>query len=512
MLILMKLESRVAAALAASLWVGVTGCSSDEDGGLDLSQYGVTWTIEGSPEHGKFANGDWWVVGPVTITGITPDFLGRHHGWESNPADIVAQGFDARIADFDESRVPSLPHEASAGVSIVKGISLDPLDDDECRPCMKTAAVLTVLAAPPPDGGATAFRPPYFGSDKPLYSTGDLQTELLPTMGPVGEPPTLEDVHDDFRRVQLDHKTNWTGRPLHPEDNMPDYGSSIASRNAAGALRLMLDDSVDDKMDALIAYVQTGIDIHHMAAGGVLWPPGGGHGEGRKLPVTLAAVLLDDEEMKSAASSSTREIYGENGGMYFSQAADAVLFGQTLNSEESYWTNLVHDTGSRTIVDPYEIIDGGHRPGGSYQFCCTSLPWKSTATALEVMPELIEVWNHQAFFDYVNRWVSFGAWTQPDPCAPPSGVCASSNNDGAACTSASEPNPCTGEEAYCDLTVSWDTEYGVSYGPDGAGGCILDTDASDGTGRFPQLHGASTDDGHYGSAFADAMWEAYVGP
>jgi hypothetical protein len=60
--------------------------------------------------------------------------------------------------------------------------------------------------------------------------------------------------------------------------------------------------------------------------------------------------------------------------------------------------------------------------------------------------------------------------------------------------------------------VYYDTNYGVTYGPDGSGGCILDTDPSDGTGRFPPLHGASTDEGHYGSRFAEEMWDTYVRP
>jgi len=75
-----------------------------------------------------------------------------------------------------------------------------------------------------------------------------------------------------------------------------------------------------------------------------------------------------------------------------------------------------------------------------------------------------------------------------------------------------EPEVCTGEEASCDTTGSWDSDYGVTYGPDGAGGCIPDTDPSDGIGRFPLLHGSSTDDGHYGSGFANALWSAYVAP
>jgi hypothetical protein len=494
----------------------VTACTSSPDRleevpeGPSIDQHGVSFIFDQEPTYGSFANGDYWVLGPVTLIGMTPQFHGEHHGWEVNPADEEAQGFETRIASFDASRVPAFPFTAEPGQSIVKAVSLAPLDDDECRPCLQTAAVLTVVSEPPPDEGATVFRPPYFGADKPYYSTDELRTELLPTLPAPASANTLGDVADQFARVQLDHKVNWTGRPMHPSDNMPDYGSSIAVRTANAALRLMLDDSVEDKMPALIGYVQAGIDLHHMALGGVYWPPGGGHGEGRKLPVAMAAVLLDDPAMQSALSSADRGTYGENGGMYYSAAADAVLFGQTPNSEENYWTNLVFDTGSRTIIDPYEMIDGGHIPGGSYQFCCTAQPWKLTATAVRLMPELEQIWNHPEFFTYVDRWVSFGAWSQPDTCAPPTGVCAGGLNSGAACTTASAPEICTGEDASCDTTGSWDTEYGVTYGPDGAGGCIADTDPSDGIGRFPLRHGINADGGHYGSAFADEMWDAHV--
>jgi hypothetical protein len=477
-----------------------------------IVQHGVAFTFAEPVRYGRFANGDFWVLGPLTLVRISPDFTGGRHGWEVNPADTSRQGFDARIADFQEDRVPTLPYEAAPGESLVKAVSLAPLGDDDCRPCLKTAAVLTVVGEVPPDRGSSVLRPPYFGGQKPYYDVEALRMDLLPSLDATGEPPSLADVTDDFRRPQLDHKVNWTGRPLHPQDAMPDYGSDIASRNAAGALRLMLDEAEADKREPVIHYVQYGVDLYHMMLGGVTWPPGGGHGEGRKLPVTFAAVMLDDSQMQADVSASATQVFGENGGMYHAENADTVLFGQTWNTAERYWTNLVFDTGSRTIPDPYGWIDGGHRPGGSYQFCCTALCWKATATALILMPELRDVWNHELFFDYVYRWVTHGAWTQPDPCAPPTGVCSGGDNAGAPCSTASEPTACTGEDAHCDTTGSWDTEYGVTYGDDGAGGCILDSDPSDGTGRFPHLHGASTDDGHHGSGWANEMWRAYVMP
>jgi hypothetical protein len=490
---------------------GGTGGSTNGLTASSVTQHGITFSFSQPHRIGQYANGDYWVLGPVRVDSITPDYDGAHHGWEINPDSTSDQGFDERIANFDESRIPSLPHEAAPGSSLLKTLSLEPLDDASCRPCTRAAAVLTVVGEIPPDEGRTVFRPPYFGDEKPHYSTEALRMELIPSLAPAGDPPTFEDIANGYDMVQVDHKVNWTGRPLHPEEAMPDYGSAIASRNAASAIGLMLEGTTEDKWQAVVRYVNNGLDIVHMMRGGVTWPPGGGHGEGRKLPAVMAAVLLDDAQMMADLRDSGREVFGENGGMYHSDPADTVLFGQTPNSVENYWRNLVFDTGSRTIIDPYEMIDGGHRPGGSYQFCCTAKAWKATATALRLMPELLPVFNHDHFLTYVDRWVSFGAHTQPDPCAPPDGVCAGGDAEGAPCTSANEAEVCTGEDASCDLTVNWDANYGVTYGPDGQGGCILDEDPSDGTGRFPQLHGVNADGGHHGSAFADAMWGAYSG-
>lgn len=470
----------------------------------------VVWTFDGQVRFGRYANGDFWVLGPVTVRRVAPEFAGDRHGWEVNPDDVVAQGFDGRIADYDAARVPTLPYRADPGQSLVKGVSLEPLDDAGCRPCLRAASVLTVVGATPADDGATVFRPPYFGAAKPEYSTTRLRPDRLPSLACTSRAPGLEATAQRFRGVFLDHKTNWTGRPLHPAEHLPDYGSDIAVRTAEGALQLACAGTDAERRTALVRYVQVGIDLYQMALGGQTWPPGGGHGEGRKLPVAFAALLLDDAAMTDFVNGADREQFGENGGMYRSERGGVVLFGQTPNSEESYWRNLVFDSGSRTIIDPYGWIDGGHEPGGSYQFCCTAKAWKATAAAVRLIPGLEAVWSHPEFFEYVDRWVASGAWTQPDPCAPPDGVCTGGTAAGTRCTSASAHDVCTGDEGACDLTVHWDDHYGVTYGPDGAGGCIADDDPADGAGRFPGLHGANADGGHHGSAFGDEMWATHV--
>ncbi len=509
-------------ALALTLAVCLFGCSPETQGGADagdptttaeIAQYGVTWRFAHAVPYGQFANGDYWVLGPVTIAAVSPDFDGAHHGLEVNPADVVAQGFDARVADFDATRVPSLPYVAQAGESLVKAISLAPLEDTDCRPCLQTASVLTVLAEAPPDMGATVFRPPYFGTEKPQYSTTALRTALLPSLAQTPSAPSLADELARFQRVHLDHKQGWTGAGLHPTENMAEYGSGVSDEAADGALRLMLDEPLEAKLPLLVAYVQTGIDLYNMLANGQTWPANGGHGEGRKLPIAFAAALLGDEAMAQAVSGAGADDFGENGGMYYSEAAGTVLWGQGDYTEEMYWTNLVFDTGSRTLSDPYRWIDGGHTPGDSYQFCCTSMAYKANAAAAMLVPEIGAMWNYDPFFEYVDRWVASGASTQPDPCAPPDGVCSGGDNAGVACTLANAPTVCTGdtdEAVFCDGASLWDAHYGVTYGPDGVGGCILDTDESDGIGRFPLLHGSNADQGYWGSGFAEEMWDAYV--
>ncbi len=74
--------------------------------------------------------------------------------------------------------------------------------------------------------------------------------------------------------------------------------------------------------------------------------------------------------------------------------------------------------------------------------------------------------------------MNLGFWTQPDPCAPEG---------------------------------DW-ADYGQGFGPDGAGGCHLDSSAADGTGRFPTLHATGADGPNRRSAFQGHLWDAYRGP
>lgn len=429
-------------------------------GCAQVTRHSVTFAFDKAYPCGTFANGDYWVTptqtdGSVTITSITPAYAGGANGFEVNPASVTYQGFDGTAADFDPGLVPALPYAARAGQSVVKAISL--AGDD--KTCLDTAVVLTVLGAVPPDSGASVFRPPYFGVDKPLYSTTGLRMDRLPKLAAIPGMPTLADLNRRFERLQLDHQLWWSGNRIHPKQNMPNYGASIATDTAVAALRLMIDDDAAARRMLAIRYAQYGIDLAAARRGGLHFNADGGHRLGRKLVLTLTSLLLDDAGIAALVRDAPHGMYQEDGQLYYSATAGKVLFGKQC-TESDYWYNQNTSNGSRDCRDPYGYIDGGEQPGLGYQFCCTAKPYKATALVLRLMPNLRCVWTGTDLIAYADRWVAFGTWAQPDP-----------------------------------------------YAPHGNG--TLDTDAANGTGRWPELHGTNADGGYYGEPFADAMWAAY---
>jgi hypothetical protein len=453
-----------------------------EDGGAlsagvvyrnSVSQYGITWTFDRSYPSGQFANGDYWMLGPVRIVTMTPPATPGRNGWMVNPVGFT-QAYDGRTQLKGASPVynaalqPTLPYVANAGSSVIKAISVDPTLVT-CRPCLKTAAVLTVVGSVPPESGKSTFRPPYFGISKPMISTTGMRLDLLPSLtppksGPPAQP--LSALTDRFKRVQLDHVLpTWLGDNLHPADNMPNYGASIGRDTGDAALRLMLNEPIQAKLPALIAYVQYGIDNYYTLLGGMKWRGDGGHDSGRKLPIVFAAVLFDDPAMKAAVSDRvTTKTFGEDSQVYFSSRANGgkgqVLWGAEC-TEAQYWEKIITKSGRRDCRDPYGYLDGGSAEiGAAYQFCCTSRAWKGTALALHLMPALEVVWNNSYFLPYVDRWVNVGVWAEPDPCS-------------------------------------------LAAPPTFNGTCLP------GSGRFPTKNGAGKDSGFYGSPFADSMWLTY---
>ncbi|MBN2485964.1 MAG: T9SS type A sorting domain-containing protein [Bacteroidales bacterium] len=295
-----------------------------------ITQYGITWTFDANYTTGQFANGDYWVVGPVTLIGISPQSTeGTDYGSgpriingsmiNPTPADNTTQGYDSEAyawsstervyagnLDYDDSkniaRINGQPISSTntrvipVSSSIVSTISTEAPG----RPIIQTAAVLTVLDEAPP---ADAFRPAYAGSDKTIqFTKSQLNYSALANLAAVEGTPSLEKVEDMFNELWLDHVPNWSARYLHPVNSMSDYGQYLSRNIGDAILRLNISATDAEKEKLLIYIVQLGIDNYRvMQLGAELasgnWPPNGGHNMGRKLPIVLAGKVLGNNDM-----------------------------------------------------------------------------------------------------------------------------------------------------------------------------------------------------------------------
>lgn len=391
----------------------------------EVSQYGITWTFERPVKAGQFVTGDWWVVGPVKIVKITPDpgpvtgenlVLGVNR-WNDtslkndtamrNGSMVVLKvghrhGYDSRAAGYSEKESVKLPFELEPNRSLISSISNTTLpvdnfaknimwpDEKKCENVMKTAAVLTCLKEVPP---ANAFRPPYAGTEKPIFTADDILWDQLPSLSPAGEVPSWEEFERYFQRPWIDHLMSWSQQQLVPNENGPNYGREHARIVSIASVMVSLDVPREQKQKLTIGLIQRGIDLYGLAKVGGYWNEGGGHSSGRKWPILFASIMLGEP---SIARLPETAIFQEDTQTYYGKG----WFGQTV----LYWMIQHHGKRSKYEEKPPEQWEKWDRTTESYRLCCNGAAWVGSALTARHM-KAIKLWNHDAYFDYVDRWM-----------------------------------------------------------------------------------------------------------
>ena len=390
-----------------------------------ISQYGIIWEFDKPVQCGQFINGDWWVVGPVTVIKITPepgiasganDSIRLNH-WNDtslkpdttmrNGSMIVlkagySQGYDSRASSFDSSLSVELPLKLEAGLSLVSTISnsntrvdnfcKDILMDAEHKSqiVLKTAAVLTCLNNIPP---ADAFRPPYAGTDKAILRASQIKWDLLPTLKPVGEVPSWDAFERYFQRPWLDHLISWSQQELVPNENQPNYGREYSRLVSMASLMLCLDVPRSKKEKLAIELIQLGIDLYGVAMNGGSWNEGGGHSSGRKWPILFAGIMLQKKRFFELPESA---FFQEDTQTYYGKG----WFGQTV-----LWQMIQHHGQRETYEEkPPHEWEQWDRTSESYRVCCNANAWVGTALVARHL-NAVTLWGHDAYFDYVDRWM-----------------------------------------------------------------------------------------------------------
>ncbi|HUT00991.1 MAG TPA: hypothetical protein VM031_00945, partial [Phycisphaerae bacterium] len=398
-----------------------------------VSQYGITWTFQKPARVGQFVNGDWYVVGPVTVEAIDPkplygeevpkrelDRMDKErkveqrvrNGFMLNPPAAMKVAYDSGVRNwFDPSLIQKPPVAMKPGDSLVSTISMPKnlilhaqlrnkieRGMDDSSP-IRTAAVLTCVGAPQP---ADAFRPAFCDRRARVYLARNLKRELLPNAAASQSVPKTLGLFIRFTQRP------WVGTCFfgfeEPVENMPQYGMEYGRVSGVCALLLCTDFKPEQKEPLLANYVQIGIDLGGMVrAGHPGWTGWGGHGSGRKLPIVFAGLLLGDEELANVGRSFPKVSFGEDEQTAYGDCWTGAKVVFTGHSGIDAATGVGRSRNSSW--GPYEHMSpsqwqAGNNTSEAYRRTCTSGGWVAEALALRLLHGE-KAWGHDAFFDYV---------------------------------------------------------------------------------------------------------------
>src|SRR5271157_2077543 len=400
-----------------------------------ITKDGVTWTFSEAVPVGQFVNGDYYIVGPVTVTAISPQPTTSSPYMNGSVVDLPTangkSGFDSRLNDgtdeswwFDATLRSYPPISLKPGDALVSSISLATIhsvpevmraSDMSVSP-VASDSVLTVLSSAP---SADAFRPSYCDRSQTIYHANNLQRNLLPSLAPPNpsNTPTLVQYEALYRQPWIDTNAFLFDAPA---DYMPSYGQHIAFADSYASLLLMLNFPADQKVNLTNYFVQYGIDLYGCVQAGYGWPAFGGHRSGRKFPIIMAGILLNDSGMKNVSTTYPDEFGEDMQTLYIHHLPPAGTYQQAWQGATVIYGGHygVHAADSSPVsaglYGPYEQLQPANWPiltppgeqlGEAYRRCCTSVSWVGEALAVHLLHSE-NVWNHTAFFDYVDRWMT----------------------------------------------------------------------------------------------------------
>ena len=381
-----------------------------------VARHGITWKFSEKVRAGRFVNGDYYVVGPVTVTETTPKpENGRNQSALNLPVNTTgASPFDDRVPggrgkDGEKLRAP-FPVSLKPGDALLSSISVEPHSlPDFLRPPdtnispVGSVSVLTCLKEPvPPD----AFRPGYSDREQRVYLARNLRRDLLPRLS--RESIRMKYENGDFTLADFvkAYERPWLDLCFFSFDApalyQPQYGRELGRAAGISTLLLTLDFKPQEKEPLLIGVVQRGIDLWGIVRAGYPgWPAHGGHGTGRKLPIVFAGLMLGDEDMQTPTRKFPQLKFGED---------MQTIFAKCWTAAKAVYAGHVGEKGLPDKPDwgAYEHLPPAQWPGRlgeDYRRTCTSLAWAGEALALKIL-HAEKAWDHDAFFVYVDRWMT----------------------------------------------------------------------------------------------------------
>ena len=389
-----------------------------------VSQHGVTWTFDREAPVGQFVTGDWYVVGPVTVTGIDPaprygdavtdateaekkvrGELARNGCVLNTPLNSARHGFDSRASKYDgafHTKLPLAMKPGDALISSVSGAKSHRVSGGNSP--IESFSVLTCVKAPLP---ADAFRPGYADRDQNSFLARNLRRDLLPNLPRPDDTPEVAKYAAEFARPWIDVVFFGKAATRYQHGG---YGRGVCKATGHASLLLTLDFPAETKEPLLVNFVQYGIDLWSLVKSGYRgWPAHGGWGSGRRWPIVFAGVLLGEPRMTHLSTQYPDAAF---------QEADQVMHDDCWTGAGVVYTG--HVGHKRAAVEektplgwgPYEHLHPSRWMGWigtSYRGNMTSNTWAGEALAIRIL-QAEDAWQCDAFLDYCDRWMH-----EPDP-------------------------------------------------------------------------------------------------
>jgi hypothetical protein len=391
-----------------------------------IVKFGITWTLDQQYETGQYINGDYWVVGPVKVVGISPGAT-KLEGVDGNGSMVnpwvaqrgpqkpgMQQGYHQNM--YGQYNVQN-DYNAELNVGLRSEIDLKPGDSlistvtdpgKDPRPRILNAAVLTVVDKAPP---ANAFRPGHGRTKGKTWTLDDVDRSRFAKLPKISGTPGIREMVSLMDGLWLQHATWWPTRYMNPANHMPNYGREISDRIGTATLLLNMDHSNDPEAyeQLLIHVVQLGLDLYHMASdardGKVLdqWMhAAAGHHSGRKWPILLAGIVFRDDDMKTIThiDAKTGAHFQEDGQTFYVEETEPGVYNNGFGEYTAEDVGLA-EWGSSHLWLPKN--DDKTWFGDPYRSCCTANAWWAQGLSALVMGARQE-WNHEPYFDYMDRY------------------------------------------------------------------------------------------------------------
>ena len=390
-----------------------------------LTKDGITWNFCTSVSAGRYITNDFYVVGPVLVSSITPATTTRSDGTVKN-CTILGNSLTSSIQSIDGALSYFIPYSVSgnlaSGINAVLPLVLTPgqrlisFESRDALPPITRAAVLTCVSSYIPDD--IQFRPGYTdGSIDSIDSTKFhlnyinklANIDIASVLSPSKTTPTQAGVSSTVSGFWFDPFTGLLAQEFRNVSSSPykDYDYAAILGNAALSLNCALS---FDKSGIARHLVQKGIDNYSNLVNLNNYYAGpGALGSGKKFTILFAGIMLEDRDMMEVGLdypivlSGQNRFTEDNSTFVVSSISGTINYGyggyatSDVGIPEwgtTHWSNPSLDDSTWLNTSAYGTDDRRY---------FTMKNWVGYLFAAKIMG-MQKLWNHDPLWAYFNRY------------------------------------------------------------------------------------------------------------